>query len=149
VLVWMVLVQPSPGPIGWTELQRVKVLLEAARSELAPEQYEALGKELGDAEAAFQKFSTLARASGQAAEVARGAEALTGAQRASQVAEDLGETLGRVGPALVALALLWPSSTATQSEDYPKWLDAKLEAEAKLRELSAHSRQVAAELEAA
>src|SRR4051812_47893613 len=86
----------GPGPAGppptieWGELERAKALLAEAKGELQPQQYELIEEDLVQAEAAFQRFSTLAKAGGEAAEVVRSAEALTGAQRALQVAEEIG-----------------------------------------------------------
>ncbi len=57
--------------------------------------------------------------------------------------------LSRVGPVLVALVLLGPSSTAgPESDSRPPWLDAQREFEARLRDVSESSRQLMAELEA-
>src|SRR4051812_28349079 len=79
----LVLGQAGPPPtIEWAELEHAKALLTEATGELQPQQYELLEEDLVQAEAAFQRFSTLAKAGGEAAEVVRGAEALTGAQRA-------------------------------------------------------------------
>ena len=139
---------PVPPTIGGAEIEAAKALLAQARQALQPQQYQVLEKGLVEAETAFQRFSSLAKASGKAAEVARGAEALTGAQRASQFAARLG-AVSRAGPALVALALLWPSSTATQEQDYPSWMKARHELEMKLRQVAMDSQRVSEELEAA
>jgi A nuclease family of the HNH/ENDO VII superfamily with conserved AHH len=57
--------------------------------------------------------------------------------------------LSRVGPLLVALGLLWPSSTVGPEEDSrPPWADAQREFEARLRDVSEASRQLLEELEA-
>jgi hypothetical protein len=54
-----------------------------------------------------------------------------------------------VGPVLVALVLLWPSSTAgPESDSRPPWVDAQREFEARLRDVSESSRQLMVELEA-
>src|SRR5690348_5461622 len=95
VVLAMALAQVGPAPqgpaqtISWADIERAKTLLAQARGELQPQQFEVLEQELVQAESAFQRFSTLAKARGQTAEVARGAEALVGAQRASQIAAEL------------------------------------------------------------
>src|SRR3954471_11569195 len=114
-LASFVMGQGAAPPIGWAEIESAKALLVGAKGELQPQQFELLEQELVEAETAFQRFSALARAGGEAAEVARGAEALVAAQRTSQLTEGL-ITLARAGPRLVALAMLWPASTATQSQ---------------------------------
>ena len=59
ILAVIALGQTEPAPqgsspaIGWSDLARVKVLLNEARGELAPGQYQALEQELARAEAAF------------------------------------------------------------------------------------------------
>jgi Family of unknown function (DUF6310) len=54
-----------------------------------------------------------------------------------------------VGPLLVGLVLLYPSSTAGSEFDRrPEWVDAQREYEARLREVSEASRQLMVELEA-
>ncbi|WP_157758842.1 DUF2381 family protein [Cystobacter fuscus] len=104
-----------------------------------------MDRELTAAKRAFERFSRAARTSGQAAEVARGAEGLAQAGRASEAPL----ALSRVGPVLVALALLWPSNTAgPESDSRPPWVDAQREFEARLRDVSEASRQLMAELEA-
>ena len=86
-----------------------------------------------------------ARTSGQAAEVARGAEGLAQAGRASKAPS----ALSKVGPVLVALVLLWPSSTAgPESDSRPPWVDAQREFEARLLDVAEESRQLMVELEA-
>ncbi|WP_157758755.1 DUF6310 domain-containing protein [Cystobacter fuscus] len=97
------------------------------------------------AERAFESFSRATRMSGQAAEVARGVEGLAQAGRASEAPL----ALSRVGPVLVALVLLWPSSTAgSEFDSRPPWVDAQREFEARLRDVSESSRQLMVELEA-
>lgn len=140
---------PSPPPtIGWAEIERAKALLEAAKGELQPGQYELLESELVQAETAFQRFSALAKASGEAAEVVRAAEALTIARRTSLLTEGL-NAVSRVGPSLVALALLWPAETATESQERPPKFVAKIDLEASLKKLAASSQKVAEEMKAA
>jgi hypothetical protein len=54
-----------------------------------------------------------------------------------------------VGPSLVGLVLLYPSSTASAEIDRrPEWVDAQQELEARLRDVSEASRQLMVELEA-
>jgi hypothetical protein len=104
-----------------------------------------LDRELTAAERAFERFSTAARASGQPAEVVRGTEGMVRAGRTRTFAEEH----SRVGPLLVGLVLLWPSSTASAELDRrPEWLDAQLEFEARLRDVSEASRQLLVEMEA-
>jgi hypothetical protein len=131
--------------IGRADLDRVRALLSRARHDLEPRQWEALERKLTAAERAFERFSTAAKASGQAAEVVRGAEGLAQAGRARTFAG----ALSRVGPLLVGLVLLWPSSTAgLESDSRPPWVDAQREFEARLRDVSEASRQLMVELEA-
>ncbi|WNG18967.1 DUF6310 domain-containing protein [Cystobacter fuscus] len=104
-----------------------------------------MDRKLAAAERAFERFSRAARTSGQATEVARGFEGRVQAGRASEIPL----ALSRVGPVLVALVLLWPSNTAGQESDSrPPWVDAQLEFEARLRDVSEASRQLMAELAA-
>jgi hypothetical protein len=145
----LVLGQAGPPPtIGWDELERARVLLAEAKGELQPQQYELLEKDLVEAETAFQRFSTLAKAASKAAEVTRGAEALVGAQRALQIGEEIG-ALARAGPMLVALALLWPASTATQLQERPPLFVARIDLETSLQRLAVHAQQVAEQMKAA
>ncbi len=137
------------SPIGVAELEAARALLAQAQAQLRPEQFELLERELIEAEGAFQRYSALARASGEAAEVVRGAEALAGARRATQIADGLG-TVSRVGPMLVALALLWPrTSIATQSEELPPRQVAQRDLEAALQRVATDSRRMGEEIEAA
>ena len=134
----------SPARIGQVDLDRARALLARARNDLEPRQWEALNRKLIAAEQAFERFSSAAKTSGQAAEVVRGAEGLAQAGRARTVAG----TLSRLGPMVVALVLLWPSSTAEpQSDIRPPWADAQVELEARLRDVSEASRQLMVELE--
>jgi len=131
--------------IGKAELEQVRTLLSRARNDLEPRQWEALDRKLIATERAFERFSRAAKASGQAAEVVRGAEGLAQAGRARTLAG----FLPRVGPLFVGLALLYPSSTAGPEIDRrPEWVDARGEYEARLREVSEASRQFLVELEA-
>ena len=144
VLAPMDPVQPS-SRIGKAELEQARALLSRARSDLEPRQWEALDRKLTAAERAFERFSSTAKASGQAAEVMRGAEGVEQAGRARTLAE----ALPRVGPLLVGLVLLYPSSTAGPEIDRrPEWVDAQGEYETRLREVSEASRQLLVELEA-
>ncbi|WNG27821.1 hypothetical protein F0U62_30290 [Cystobacter fuscus] len=103
-----------------------------------------MDRKLTAAERAFERFSRAARTSGQSAEVARGAEGLAQARRASEAPL----ALSRVNPVLMALVLLWPSSTAgPESDSRPLWVDAQREFEARLRDVSESSRQLMVELE--
>ncbi|MFE8602540.1 DUF6310 domain-containing protein [Archangium violaceum] len=127
------------------DLDKARALLSQARKDLEPRQWESLDRKLTAAERAFERFSRAARMSGQAAKVARGVEGLAQAGRASETPL----ALSRVGPVLVALVLLWPSSTAgPESDSRPPWVDAQLEFEVRLRDVSEASRQLMAELEA-
>ncbi|HYO72194.1 MAG TPA: DUF6310 domain-containing protein [Archangium sp.] len=131
--------------IGKADLDQARALLSRARNDLEPRHWEALDRKLTAAERAFERVSRAAKTSGQATEVVRGAEGLAHAGRASTVAG----ALSRVGPVLVALVLLWPSSTAgPESDSRPPWGDAQREFEARLRDVSESSRQLMAELEA-
>lgn len=131
--------------IGKADLNQVRALLFRARNDLEPRQWEELERKLIAAERAFERFSRAAKTNGQAAEVLRGAEGLAQAGRVRTVAG----ALSRVGPLLVGLFLLWPSSTAAREFDSrPPWIDAQLELEARLRDISEASRQLMVELEA-
>ncbi len=104
--------------IGKADLDKARALLFRARTDLEPRQWEALDRKLTAAERAFERFSRAAKASGQAAEVVRGAEGVTQAGRARTLAE----FLPRVGPLLVGFILLYPLSTApTESDRRPEW----------------------------
>lgn len=147
-LVSLVLAQ-APQRINAAEIEAAQALLSQARTQLEPGQYALLERELVEAESAFQRYAALARASGEVAEVARGAEALVGARSAAQIAEELGP-ISRVGPVLVALAVLWPSSSiATQSEELPPKLVAEIDLQAALQRVVRDSRRVGEEIEAA
>ena len=136
---------PEGSRIGRADLDKARALLSQARKELEPRQWEQLDRELTAAERAFERFSRAARRSGQAAEVERGVEGLAQAGRANEAPL----ALSRVGPVLVALVLLWPSSTAgPESDSRPSWVDAQQELEARLRDVSESSRQLMAALEA-
>ena len=136
---------PERSRIGKADLDKARAQLSRARQDIESRRLEQLDRQLTAAERAFERFSRAARTSGQAAEVARGAEGLAQAGRAS--AAPL--SLSRVGPMLVALVLLWPSSTAEpESDSRPPWVDAQREFEARLRDVSESSRQLMVELEA-
>ncbi len=127
--------EPAPDRswIGKADLDKARALLSRARKDIEPHQWEQLDRKLTAAERAFERFSRAARTSGQAAEVARGAEGLAQAGRASEAPL----ALSRVGPVLVALVLLWPSSTAgPESDSHPPWVDAQRVLEARLRDVS-------------
>jgi hypothetical protein len=125
--------------MGKADLDHARALLFRARADLEPRQWEALDRKLTAAERAFERFSQAAKASGQAAEVARGAEGLAQAGRARTLAE----VLPRAGPLLVFLVLLYPSSTAGPESDHrPEWVDAQWENEARLREVAEESRRI-------
>ena len=138
--------EPVQGArIGQADLEQARALLSRARPQLEPRQWEALDGKLTAAERAFERFSQATKASGQAAEVARGAEGV--AQAGS--ARTLAEVLPKVGPLLLGLVLLYPSSTAGPERDHrPEWVDAQEEYEARLREVSEASRQLMVQLEA-
>ncbi|WP_043428576.1 hypothetical protein [Cystobacter fuscus] len=136
-------VQP-PSLIGKADLDHARVLLSRARNDLAPRQWEALNRTLTAAEQSFERFSNAAKASGQAAEVSRGAEAFVRAGRARTVVV----ALPQVGPLLAVLALLYPPSTAPAEIDRrPEWVDAQREYEARLREVAEQSRRLMEEFE--
>ncbi|QRK07302.1 hypothetical protein JQX13_45910 [Archangium violaceum] len=160
LLLW-----PPGRCLGWGQLEQVQVAKNApddaalgelrqhpapaatphAGEHVEPRQWEQLDRKLTAAERAFERFSRAARTSGQAAEVARGAEGLAQAGRAGTLAEGL----PRVGPLLAVLVLLYPSSTAGPEIDRrPPWVDAQREFEARLRDVSESSRQLMVELEA-
>ena len=126
-------------PIGKADLEQARVLLFQARNDLEPRQWEALAGKLTAAERAFERFSQATKASGQAAEVVRGAEGLAQAGRARTWVE----FSPRVGPLLAFLVLLYPSSTAGPEIDRrPEWVDAQWEYEARLREVAEESRRL-------
>ncbi|WNG41501.1 hypothetical protein F0U61_53340 [Archangium violaceum] len=103
-----------------------------------------MNRKLTAAERAFERFSRAAKASGQAAEVVRGAEGVAQAGRARTMAE----FLPRVGPLLMGLVLLYPSSTAGPDIDRRlEWVDAQGEYEARLREVAEESRRLMEEFE--
>jgi hypothetical protein len=136
---------PERSWIGKADLDKARVLLSRARQDIEPRQWERLDRELAAAERAFERFSRAARTSGQAAAVARGAEGFAQTGRASEASF----ALSRVGPVLVALVLLWPSSTAgPEFDSRPPWVDAQREFEARLRAVSESSRQLMVALEA-
>lgn len=131
--------------IGKADLGQARALLDRARNELEPRRWELLDRRLTAAEQAFERFSTAAKASGQVAEVARGAEEFAQLRRARTFAG----SLSQVGPLLAGLTLLWPFNTAAPEIDgRPPWLDAQWEFEARLRDVSVASRQLMEELEA-
>ena len=139
--------EPTPDRswIGKADLDKARALLSRARKDIEPRQWEQLDRKLTAAERAFERFSRAARTSGQAAEVARGAEGLAQTGRAGTLAE----ALPRVGPLLAVLVLLYPSSTAGPEIDRrPPWVDDQREFEARLRDVSESSRQLMVELEA-
>ncbi len=130
--------------IGKADLDQARALLSRARNGLEPRQWEVLDRKLTAAEQAFERFSRAAKTSGQAAEVVRGPEGFVKAGRASTLAG----ALSRVGPLLVGLVLLWPSSTAgPESDNRPPLGEAQRELEARLRDVSEASWQLMAELE--
>jgi hypothetical protein len=130
--------------IGKADLEQARALLSRARHDLEPRQWEALDGKLTSAERAFERFSRAAKASGQAAEVARGAEGVAQAGHARTLAE----FLPRVGPLLVGLVLLYPFSTARPEIDRrPEWVDAQREYEARLLDVAEESRRLMEEFE--
>ncbi|MBM7113898.1 hypothetical protein [Archangium primigenium] len=129
-------------PIAKADLEQARALLLQARNDLEPRQWEALAGKLTAAERAFERFSQATKASGQAAEVVRGAEGIAQASRARAWVE----VSPRVGPLLVFLVLLDPSSTAGPEIDRrPEWVDAQGEYEARLREVAEESRRLMGE----
>ncbi|WP_233262301.1 DUF6310 domain-containing protein [Vitiosangium sp. GDMCC 1.1324] len=136
---------PERSWIGKADLDKARALLSRARQDIEPRQWEQLDRKLTAAERAFERFSRAAKASGHAAKVVRGAEGVVQAGRARTLAE----FLPRVGPLLVGLVLLYPSSTAGPDIDRrPEWVDAQGEYEARLREVAEESRRLMVELEA-
>jgi hypothetical protein len=134
---------PERSWIGKADLDKARALLSRARQDIEPRQWEQLDRKLTAAERAFERFSRAAKASGQAAEVVRGAEGVAQAGRARTLAE----FLPRVGPLLVGLVLLYPFSTAGPEIDRrPEWVDAQGEYEARLREVAEESRRLMEEL---
>ena len=130
--------------IGRADLEQARALLSWARNDLEPRQWEALDGKLTAAEQAFESFSRAAKTSGQAAEVVRGAEGVAQAGRARTLAG----FLPRVGPLLVGLVLLYPSSTAGPEIDRrPEWVDAQREYEARLLDVAEESRRLMEEFE--
>ncbi len=75
---------PERSWIGQADMDNARTLLSRARKDLEPRQWEQLDRKLTEAERAFERFSRVARTSGQTAEVARGAEGLAQAGRASE-----------------------------------------------------------------
>ena len=135
---------PERSWIGKADLHKARALLSRARQDIEPRQWEQLNRKLTAAERAFERFSRAAKASGQAAEVVRGAEGVAQVGRARTLAE----VLPRVGPLLVGLALLYPSSTAGSEIDRrPEWVDAQREYEARLLDLAEESRRLMEECE--
>lgn len=137
----------EPSRIGRLDLARARTLLSEARNELSPRHSRLLEQKLAEAERAFERFNRVASASGKAAEVARGAQGAAAARRTNALR---GLVRPRAtGPLLILLALLWPAPTADSAHDHaPGWLDARMELEDKLRELSLAAQQVQAELAA-
>jgi hypothetical protein len=126
-------------PIGKADLEQARALLLQARNDLEPSQWEALAGKLTAAERAFERFSQATKASGQTAQVMRGVEGLSQVGRARTWVE----VFPRVGPLLVCLVLLYPSSTAEPEIDRrPEWVDAQGEYEARLREVAEESRRL-------
>ncbi|WP_309890293.1 hypothetical protein [Archangium sp.] len=134
---------PERSWIAKADLDKARALLSRARQDIEPRQWEQLDRKLTAAERAFERFSRAAKASGQAAEVVRGAEGVAQAGRA----RTLVEVLPRVGPLLAVLVLLYPSSTAGSEIDRrPEWVDAQGEYEARLREVAEESRRLMEQL---
>lgn len=74
----------DPPRIGQAHLDEARALLQQARNELEPQQWALLNGKLTEAERAWERFSTAARASGRAAEIARGAEGVAEAGRVGE-----------------------------------------------------------------
>jgi hypothetical protein len=135
---------PERSWIGKADLDKARALLSRARQDIEPRQWEQLNRKLTAAERAFERFSRAAKASGQAAQVVRGAQGVAQAGRARTLAE----VLPRVGPLLVGLILLYPFSTAGSEIDRrPEWVDAQREYEARLLDVAEESRQLMDEFE--
>jgi hypothetical protein len=135
---------PERSWIGKADLDKARALLSRARQDIEPRQWEQLDRKLTAAERAFERFSRAAKASGQAAEVVRGAEGVAQAGRA----KTLTKFFPRVGPLLVGLVLLYPFSTAGPDIDRrPEWVDAQREYEARLLDVAEESRRLMEEFE--
>jgi hypothetical protein len=135
---------PKRSWIGRADLDKARALLSRARQDIEPRQWEQLDRKFTAAERAFERFSRAAKASGHAAEVVRGAEGVAQAGRARTLAE----FFPRVGPLLVGLVLLYPSSTAgPESDRRPEWVDAQREYEARLLDVAEESRRLMEEFE--
>jgi hypothetical protein len=127
---------------GKVDLQQARVLLEKARPELEPRQWELLNGKLLAAEQARELYESL-----------RPKGAPTGHESGSPA---LG-LVGGVGSAvegasvvsiLVLLAAVWATSTVGPEMDPPKWQGAHQDYDARLRELSEVAEKVRLEVEA-
>jgi hypothetical protein len=127
---------------GKTDLQRARVLLEKARPELEPRQWELLSGKLLAAERARELYESLRPKRAPAGREAESpALGLVGGVGSAVEGASLVSIL-----ALVAAA--WAMSTAGPELDPPKWQGAHQDYDARLRELSEAAEQVRLEVEA-
>jgi hypothetical protein len=143
--------QVDASPIGKQELVRARELLSRTRDQVEPQQWEVLDRSLAEAEQAFEHLNSVAQAGAETTAVVRGAEGVANPGRAGAAVEALAEA----GPMLIALILLWPSSTAGNDVDHGPAHPAsaveraRLNFEAKLRNVSLAAQKVTSEIEAA
>ncbi len=127
---------------GEVDLAAARALLLKARPELKPEQWDLLDGKLLAAERARERYESLKLESARRSEELPPALGLVGVGAGSAVEGTV------LIPVLVFLATVWPSSTAGPETDNPKWLGARLEYEACLRELSDAATEVRGQVEA-
>ena len=138
------LAQPQVGP---ADFARARALLDLSRAELTAAQFTLLSGRFAEAERAYAAFTTIARASGQAAAVL--------AEGGSAVSAEATATGGRVllgGVAeILPLLLLWPATAHAPGvqREAPDVRAARIKVEQKLKELADAARQVESERKAA
>jgi hypothetical protein len=128
---------------GKTDLEQARVLLERARPELEPRQWELLNEKLLAAERARALYESL-RPKGDATSGRESDSPALGLVGAGSSAVE-GASLVSI---LVLLAAVWATSTAGPELDPPKWQGAHQDYDASLRELSKAAEQVRLEVEA-